>query len=202
MSADAKSPMHESRKSVLETCIGLFSSTQDHALANRRTLADFSLSIAPRRRLGASSIGSPIPRAMLLGMFLRSSYEDTCNEHECSAKSHLHRCGEHWRIHEPVPHPCDNSEFQKDDDNCNPEGKLKLPDKKWEGVTNASQRRHGSANQTACPRVSAARKTPIIGKRFRKTHADAGSQRCSHSDQKGVPAVLRGHGRREYRGQR
>src|SRR6266852_2836725 len=123
------------------------------------------------------------------------------NEHECSAKPHLQSSGERWRIHVPVPHPGDDPEFDKDDGNCNPQGQRKIIDKKREGVANASQRRHGTANQAAYPRVSASRETPVIGQRLRKAHADPGSQRCSHSDQERVPAVLGGQGRRKHRGQ-
>ena len=85
-----------------------------------------------------SSFVSPILGAMLCGHFLRSSDEYARNEHECSAKPHLQSCGEHRRIHKPVSHPCDDPEFDKDDDNGNPQGKLKLLDKEREGVTNAS----------------------------------------------------------------
>src|ERR1700716_4734062 len=87
----------------------------------------------------------------------------------------LQSCGERWRIHVPVPHPGDDPEFDKDDDNRNPQGQRKIFDKKWEGVANASQSRHGTANQTAYPGVAASRETPVIGQRLRKAHADAGS---------------------------
>jgi hypothetical protein len=51
------------------------------------------------------------PLAMFFRLFLRFSDEDARNEHECSAKSYLQGGGEHWRFHEPVSHPCDDSEF-------------------------------------------------------------------------------------------
>src|SRR5271156_240485 len=77
---------------------------------------------------------------------LRFSDEDAGNEHECSAKSHLQSCREHWSIHEPVAHPCDDPEFNENDSNCNPQGDPKLLDKERERVTNASQSRHSAAN--------------------------------------------------------
>jgi hypothetical protein len=113
----------------------------------------------------------------------------------------LQSCGERWRIHVPVPHPGDDPKFDKDDDNRNPQGQRKIFDKKREGMANSSQRRHGTANQAAYPGVAASRETPVIRQRLRKAHADAGSQRCSHSYQECVPAVLGGQGRRKYRGQ-
>lgn len=70
----------------------------------------------------------PIFWLCFLDLFLRFSDEDASNKHECAAKAHLQSGGEHWRIHESVSHPCDDPEFGKDDDNCNPQGKLKLPD--------------------------------------------------------------------------
>src|ERR1019366_4534568 len=39
LSVSALSPVHESRKSVLETCIGLLASTEDFAATDRRTNA-------------------------------------------------------------------------------------------------------------------------------------------------------------------
>ena len=95
--------------------------------------------------------------------FLRFSDENTCEEHQCSAKTHLQSCGEHRSIHESMPDPGDDTEFDKDNGNCNPQGELKLPDKKREGVANASQRRHGAADDTAHPWVATAGKAPVIG---------------------------------------
>jgi len=81
------------------------------------------------RSMRTSSFASAIPRPMLCGLFLRSSDEDAGNEDECSAKPHLQSCGEHGRIHEPVPHPRDDPEFDKDDGDCNAKGYAKLGDK-------------------------------------------------------------------------
>jgi hypothetical protein len=46
-----------------------------------------------------------------VGLFSGSSDEDACNEHEGSAEPNLRGCGKHWRIHELVSHPCDDSEL-------------------------------------------------------------------------------------------
>ena len=82
----------------------------------------------------------------ILGLALRSSDENARNENERSAKSYLHGGGEDGRVHEPVSHPCDDPEFDQNDDNGDPQGKLKLVDQEREGMANASQRRHSAAN--------------------------------------------------------
>ena len=61
---------------------------------------------------------------------------------------------------------------------------------------------HDSGNAAAQPRGSTPRQRPVVGKRLGKGHADAGTNRRRHANQKRAPIVVRGEGRRKNRGKR
>ncbi len=118
--------------------------------------------------------------------------EDARAENDGAAQGNLHRRGERGRFHEPMPHPCDYTEFHDHHGYRNSHGERESAGEKWQRVSDAAERRHAAADEAAQQRMPAPGERAVVGKRLRETHADSGSERGRQSDEKSRVRGVRG----------
>ena len=100
-----------------------------------------------------------------------------------------------------MPHPRDNSQLEQNNQYRCRHRYTEVGNQEWQGVADAAERGHKAAHASAHPGVPPSREASVIRKRFRKTHAYSGSDGSRQTDNKGVPAIAGGKGRREDRRQ-
>src|ERR1700733_14286940 len=105
--------------------------------------------------------------------FLRAADQNAGQEHQDAAEPYLQNRGYRRRIHITVPDPRNDAELYQHHHSGDNHSQPKTWDEEQQRVPDSSESRHESAHDAARPRMAAAGEAAIVGKSFRKAHADA-----------------------------
>src|SRR5262245_20055105 len=101
-----------------------------------------------------------------------------------------------------MANPGDRGELDTDDadgDGCR---RFYMGNEVRQCMAETAEGRHDSAGNAADERTAASSHAAVVGKRFRKTHADSSANAGGEPDEKGISALMRRDGGGKERGQR
>src|SRR5579863_1338898 len=131
----------------------------------------------------------------------RTPDQNSHGEDQAASHDHLYGGGNNWHIHITMANPADDGQFDHYDGYRGRKGNVKIADKKRQCVPQASERRHGSCDNSPEQRLAAAGERAVVGKRFGKRHGDSGTERSGEAHEKSVPGFVGRERRRKNRRQ-
>src|SRR5713101_2561346 len=132
----------------------------------------------------------------------RTANQHPSPEDQGTSQRHL-RCGRYDRcLHVTMSNPGNDSEFNQNDEKSYRHCRVESRDQERQRMADPTESCHGTADQSADPRVATPREAAVVRQCLRETHAYPRTKRCGQSDKKRIPGVSSCKSSREHRGQR